>query len=55
MPWASQASATLWKATMGQPTQSIPWRMKTRIVSGHRRMISSSDIPGSSFPDASNA
>jgi hypothetical protein len=26
---------------MGQPTQRILWLMKTRMVAGHRRMMSS--------------
>jgi hypothetical protein len=45
--WAAAASATVWKMPIGQPMHSIRWRIMTRIVAGHLRMISSTDISGS--------
>jgi hypothetical protein len=32
---------------IGQPMHSIRWRIMTRIVAGHLRMISSTDMSGS--------
>jgi hypothetical protein len=45
--WALQASATVWKIPIGQPMQSILLWIKTLIVTGHRRIISSTVISGS--------
>jgi hypothetical protein len=47
-PCALAASATVWNMPIGQPTQSIRRRIITAIVAGHRRMISSTVMPGSS-------
>ena len=46
-PGVAHASVTVWKMAIGHPTQNILCLITTRIVAGHRRMISSTVISGS--------